>query len=161
MSAEVAGLSPDQTLRIAFACEQLIRRFALCNDAGDHAALARMFVCDGSFARPTAPDAPVYGRDAIEAMFRDRPRRFTRHLMLNTVVDVLSPSQARATSYVALYVADAGSEDTGAPPYPCTGPQLLGGFDDDLVLVDGDWRFQSRRGSLALRIAPQPAAQPV
>lgn len=152
------ALSPERVFRITFECEQLIRRFALHNDAGDHAALAGMFTADGSFARPTAPDAPVHGRDAIQALFRDRPRRFTRHLMLNTVVDVLSLTQARATSHVLLYVADAGSDADGAqPPYPASAAPLLGSFDDELAWGEGGWRFRSRRGSLALRISPVQA----
>ncbi|MCD9028729.1 nuclear transport factor 2 family protein [Luteimonas sp. BDR2-5] len=153
MNEPALKVPPGQAFRIAFECEQLIRRFALRNDAGDHDALAEMFVEDGSFARPTAPDAPVRGREAIRALFRDRPRRFTRHLMLNTVIDALSPGRARATSYVALYSADAGVDTAAqAPPYPASGPHLLGGFDDELVQVEGRWLFLSRRGSLALRI---------
>ena len=47
---------------IIIACEQAIRRFALCNDRHDHAGLAALFTDDGVFARPSAPDAPVRGR---------------------------------------------------------------------------------------------------
>lgn len=119
-------------------CERLIRQFAFLNDAHDHDALAEMFVADGSFARPSDPDNPVIGREKIRAFFRDRPKRRTRHLMNNIVVEVQSGTVAHARSYVLLYAGERG-EDV-----------LVGDFHDVLRLDEtGRWRFQSRRGSLA------------
>jgi hypothetical protein len=119
-------------------CERLIRKFAFLNDAQDHDALAEMFTIDGSFARPTDPDNPVMGRERIRDFFRDRPKRRTRHIMSNTVVEVQSETSARARSYVVLYSGDRG-EDV-----------LIGDFHDVFAIDEaGEWRFQSRRGSLA------------
>lgn len=115
-----------------------IHRFAQANDAHDHDALAAMFTQDGAFARPTAPDSPVCGRGAIRAFFRDRPARRTRHVMANIVVNVLSPVEARARSYVVLYSGERGEN------------VLVGDFEDELRLEpDGLWRFSRRSGSLA------------
>lgn len=123
---------------IETACERLIRQFAFLNDAHDHDALAEMFVVDGSFARPGDPDNPVTGREEIRAFFRDRPRRRTRHIMSNTVVEVRSKAEAHARSYVVLY-SGARGEDV-----------LIGDFHDVFSLDEaGEWRFRSRRGSLA------------
>lgn len=133
----------------AYACEQLIRRFALHNDAGDYDALAAMFTEDGSFARPTDPDNPVQGRSAIHAFFRDRPRRFTRHVMANVIVDMQGEARAQATSYVLLYVADPTA---GQPPHPISAPVLVGQFDDLLLREVDGWKFSSRRGSLAITL---------
>lgn len=119
---------------VAWAVEQQIRRFAMLNDAHDADGLAAMFTRDGSFARPTEPDAPVVGRDAIHAFFRDRPQRVTRHVMANTLVEIVSQTEARAHSYVMLYMADK---------------TLIGDFHDRLEQHDGQWLFAERRGSLA------------
>lgn len=119
---------------IAWAIELQIRRFAMLNDAHDAEGLAAMFTESGSFARPSEPDAPVVGRDAIHAFFRDRPKRVSRHVMANTLVEIVSDTQARAHSYVVLYMADK---------------TLVGDFHDRLELHDGTWLFAERRGTLA------------
>ena len=123
---------------IEHACERLIKRFVQLNDAHDHDALAEMFVSEGSFARPTDPTNPVTGREDIRAFFRDRPKRITRHVMTNIVVEVLDENAACARSYVVLYSGEKGAQ------------VLLGDFDDTFRRDDdGAWKFQSRAGSLA------------
>lgn len=122
------------TSEIEWTVERRIRRFAQLNDAHDHDALAAMFTADGSFARPSDPSVPILGREAIRAFFRDRPQRITRHVMANTLVDIVSDRQVRAHSYVVLYMADK---------------TLIGDFFDHLVLQDGVWLFAERRGTLA------------
>ncbi|MFK4872390.1 alpha/beta fold hydrolase [Novosphingobium sp. ZW T3_23] len=130
--------SPSEFWAIERAIVSQIHRFAQANDAHDHDALAEMFTPDGSFARPTAPEAPVSGREAIRAFFRDRPARRTRHVMANIVVDLLSPVRASARSYVVLYSGERGEN------------VLVGDFEDELRLEpDGIWRFSRRSGSLA------------
>lgn len=141
-----------ERLLIVQDCTALIARFAERNDARDADALAEMFVEDGVFARPTAPDKPVRGREAIREQFRARPAgRMTRHLCANTVVTVESATQASAHSYVLLFTAAHGE---GAPlPVQADGKQLLGAFRD-LMVRDGDgvWKFKERLGSLAMAI---------
>ncbi|WP_372162752.1 nuclear transport factor 2 family protein [Xanthomonas axonopodis pv. cyamopsidis] len=134
---------------IIIACEQAIRRFALCNDRHDHAGLAALFTDDGVFARPSAPDAPVRGREAILQSFRERAPRTTCHLMLNTLVSVQSHKLAHAHSHVLLYTA---GDTSAAPPWTAQSPALLGSFEDVLVLEQGRWLFQQRLGSLLLRV---------
>ncbi len=143
------AVDTNTALANAYACEQLIRRFALCNDAGDYEALAAMFTEDGSFARPAEPDNPVRGRDAVRAFFRDRPGRFTRHIVANVVVDMEDEDRAQASSYVLLYVADSTQ---GQAPYPLCAPVLVGQFHDLLVRDADGWKFLSRRGSLAIKV---------
>jgi len=140
---------PTEAERFAaeWACERLIRRFALLNDAGEYEELAALFVEDGSFARPTDPDNPVVGRQAILDFFRTRPKRTTRHLMSNIVVDIEGDGgTARAVSYVTLYSGSAG----GALPISADPVQLIGAYHDKFILTDAGWRFIERRGSVAL-----------
>lgn len=85
-------------------------------------------------ARPTAPDVPIQGREAILAAFAARPPRRTRHVCSNVVVEVESPTNARGTSAMVLFTAD--------------GPPLAGSFHDRFALTDDGWRFAERRGSL-------------
>lgn len=119
---------------IEWAVERQIRRFAMLNDAHDHDGLVAMFTDDGSFARPSDPGTPITGKDALWAFFRDRPKRTTRHVMTNILVEILSENEVRAHSYVLLYMAEK---------------VMVGDFHDRLVLHDGCWLFAERRGTLA------------
>ena len=147
-----AELSPPERLLIAQECTRLILRFAERNDARDYDAVADMFTEDALFARPTAPDAPIEGRDAIAAQFRARPaNKLTRHVCSNVVVDVGSASQASAHSYILLFTATI--PEGGALPVKADTKQLLGAYRDRILrCADGVWRFKERRGSLAMSI---------
>ena len=81
-------------LRIENACGKLPLLFARYADNGDHAALAALFTEDCEFARPFQPDHPFYGRDRVQAIFRDRPPILVRHIVSNVLVDVVSETEA-------------------------------------------------------------------
>jgi len=145
-------ISPLDRLIIVKECEGLIARFAERNDARDADALAAMFVEDGSFARPTAPDKPVRGREAIREQFRARPaNKMSRHICANTVVDVVSKTEANVVSYILLFTATL--EDGATLPVEADAKKLLGAYRDRIVRdADGIWKFKERIGSLAMTI---------
>ena len=130
------GLTDDARRAIEWDCATLINLYAILNDAARWAEVAALYTEDGSMTRPSAPDAPIVGRDAILAAFESRPARTTRHVTANIVVTVLDADTATATSAMLLFTA------ADAPP-------LVGGFADLLHRVPGEgWRFAERRGSL-------------
>ena len=148
----MAAIEPLHRMLIVQACTELIHRFAERNDARDADALADMFVEDGVFARPTLPDQPIRGRETIRAQFRARPPgKMTRHVCVNTIVNVLSADEASARSYILLFTADL--PEGAVPPVKADAKQLLGAFDDAFVRDDdGAWKFRHRQGSLAMTI---------
>ena len=115
-------------------CARLIALYANLNDEARWDEVAALYAEDGVMYRPTAPDAPVAGREAILAAFKSRPPRTTRHVCSNVVVDVESETTARGTSAMLLFTGE------GAP--------LVGSFHDRFVLTGDGWRFAERRGSL-------------
>lgn len=115
-------------------CARLIALYANLNDEARWDEVAALYAGDGVMFRPTAPDAPVAGREAILAAFKARPPRTTRHVCSNVVVDVESETTARGTSAMLLFTGE------GAP--------LVGSFHDRFVLTADGWRFAERRGSL-------------
>lgn len=141
----MSDISPETRLQIEQAVERQIRRFAAFNDAQDHASLVALFTEDGAFARPTEPDAVIHGRSAILDFFVSRPARLTRHLMVNTVVEVASEQEASAKSTVVLYVGDTSTSPASIAAV------LVGAFDDVLRKENGEWLFVSRLGSLAMK----------
>jgi hypothetical protein len=130
------ALTADARRAIEWDCAALINRYAALNDAARWVEVAALYTEDGSMTRPSAPDVPIIGRDAILAAFEARPPRTTQHVTANIVVTVLDADNATATSAMLLFTAK------DAPP-------LVGGFADRLRLVPGEgWRFAERRGSL-------------
>jgi hypothetical protein len=129
------GLTPAELHAIEWQCARLINLYAQLNDATRWEAVAALYAADGSMTRPTAPDAPIIGREAILAAFRSRPARTTRHICSNIVIDVESATSARGSSAMLLFTS------ADAPP-------LVGGFEDRFVLTGEGWRFAERRGTL-------------
>ena len=131
------GLAEDVRRAIEWDCARMINLYATLNDAARWAEVAALYTEDGSMPRPSAPDAPIIGRDAILAAFEARPARTTRHVTANIVVTALDADTATATSAMLLFTA------ADAPP-------LVGGFSDRLRRVPGEgWRFAERHGSLS------------
>lgn len=116
-------------------CARLIALYANANDAGRWEDVAQLYAEDGVMLRPTAPDAPIVGRQAILAAFHARPARKTRHVCSNVAITVLSDTEAFGESAMILFQPDA------AP--------LVGSFHDRFVRTADGWRFAERRGSLS------------
>ena len=102
-----------------------------------------------SSALPSRTSPIRAARPSAKASAPDRRVFVTRHIVANTVVDVVNAAEARAHSYLLLYTAPA--TETGLPK--ADAKQLLGAFDDRIVRdSDGAWKFRERRGSLAMTI---------
>lgn len=130
-------------------CRDTVLRAARAQDLQDWDALAAWFTEDALLVRPGAE--PLHGRAAIRAAYAGRPPgRFTRHLVVSTLVDETAPGLARAHSTVLLWAGHADDAE-GPQGRPAQGPQLLGEFDDRLRLEDdGRWRIAERRSSFVL-----------
>ena len=124
-----------QRQSIEWECARLINLYALLNDQARWEEVAQLYAPDGVMARPTAPDAPVVGREAILAAFKARPPRTTRHITANIVIEVESRGSALGRSAMLLFTS-------------ADGPPVIGGFDDRFVLTEEGWRFAERRGYL-------------
>ncbi len=115
-------------------CARLVALYANLNDEARWEDVAALYAEDGVMYRPTAPDAPVVGREAILAAFKARSPRTTRHVCSNVVIDVESEDTARGTSAMLLFTGEASP--------------LIGSFHDRFVATADGWRFAERRGSL-------------
>lgn len=131
---------------IEWACTRLINLYTLLNDANDWRGVASLYAPDGSMARPSAPDQPIRGRDAILAAFLSRPARAARHIVSNVVVDVQNEAEASAYSVLTLFQGLPNPEG-GLPIRDPKGP-LVGFYKDRLVKTDEGWRFAERIGGL-------------
>lgn len=119
-------------------CTRLINLYATLNDQARWEDVIALYAPDGLMTRPTAPDDPIVGRDALLAAFRSRPPRTTRHVCANIVVTAETSDAASATSAMLLF--------TGADK-----PPLVGTYHDRFVRLDGTWLFSERRGALSFQ----------
>ena len=126
-----------------FEITELISRYGNFLDAGDFDGLESLFVADAVFR--IVPDGGVpdlvgsHGiREAVErrwALVHQGVQR--RHVMSNIVVESLDGDRARARTVLVVY------EVAKAP-----GSQIhlhgLGVYEDQLVRLNGAWRFKER-----------------
>lgn len=144
-------LSAAERIGIEHECEKLVRQYALYVDAGDYDLLGGLFAKDAVFGRPTDPENPIAGRDAIVAGFRKRPGgRITRHIVSCCVIEADDARSAHGQSYMVLYQGPMGAQEEATI---MDKPALVGGFEDRFVFEDGAWRFLARHGKLALKTA--------
>jgi SnoaL-like domain len=108
------------------AIRELIAGYALALDAGDIEGCLELFTDDAEFL---VYGRSFAGRDGIGTMFREAPRGL--HLTGGSRIDVRD-NTASARSQVLFVRADS----------PQLRPAL---YDDELLRVDEDWRFQRRR----------------
>jgi hypothetical protein len=128
-------MSPEQRRAIEWECTRLINHYANLNDQARWEDVAALYTEDGLMTRPTAPDAPVVGREALLESFRARPPRTSQHICANIVVEVESEASAQAFSVILLFTGK------DAPP-------IVGNYRDRFALTGEGWRFTERRGGL-------------
>lgn len=121
--------------------------FAKYADNGDHASLADLFVEECEFARPLQPDYPFYGRDRVQAIFRDRPAILVRHIVTNVLVELVSDSEARGTNYLTML----SNHHSTVPPQEA-GMLYVGEFVDHYTKTADGWKFKSRMGRVTLHL---------
>lgn len=125
------------------AIHELISLYADAFDEGRIDQMVGLFAPDGAFevTRKVIGLPPlIQGQDELRAFMTSRAaaaeehQRQIRHFAANIVVHELDETSARASSYLLLaWIAD------GKPAFPLTGRYV-----DELVLVDGAWRFARR-----------------
>lgn len=133
-------------LVIEQACAKLVNQFAVFNDMGRFHELVDLFIEDGRYARPIAPEVFIVGKTDILVSFEARSKdRVGRHLISNIIIDVLSPTTAKGVCYVALYsgTLDHKAEKFGLQAQPS---QFIGEYQDDFVLTAQGWKFAQRKG---------------
>ena len=139
-----------QDLASTEACRNLVVDCASLIDETRYDELARIFAVDGVFARPTAPDAPIVGRDAIIAAFKLRPaNKLSQHLVTNIRVWLTGTDTAEGTSSIMLYLTDVDVSVEPGKGRKCTGP-LLGVYKDRYVYTPEGWRIADRRGRVTM-----------
>ena len=142
-------MKPTDRMVIQHTCQELVFQYAAFADRGDWQAVATLFTDDATFARPTAPNDIIVGRAAILKAFKSRPPTITQHLVSNVIVNVENETHASAQSILQLFIGKTNETDalaSHAHPSP-----IIGRFDDKFQLVEDQWLFLERRGTLTMK----------
>jgi hypothetical protein len=138
----------EDLIAIEWECTRLINLYALLTDEARWEDIVALYAEEGLMTRPTAPNDPIVGHEALLAAFTARPPRISRHVCANIVITVESATEACGESVILLYTGSP-AEDGGLPL--CDGPPLIGTYKDRFRLTDKGWRFSERRGGLDFR----------
>ena len=131
------------TPKIVDACDRLISAFAWHVDHNDYEALVALFTDDGVFERP---GLVAEGHAALMAAMAARPTdRVTRHLCVNRLIDVESPTTAYGRCYVSVLIAPAAD---GGEPQRGMRTMLVGEYQDHYRLTPDGWRIARRTASI-------------
>ncbi|MBC2779129.1 nuclear transport factor 2 family protein [Parasphingopyxis marina] len=141
-------MNRDDRIAIEWECTRLINLYALLTDEARWDEIVALYAEDGLMTRPTAPDDPIVGHDALYAAFTARPPRISRHVCANIVVTAENADEASAQSLILLFTGSAAED--GGLPVPDAAP-LVGTYSDRFRLTDKGWRFTERRGELSFR----------
>jgi len=140
-------MTDTERLAIEWQCEKLCRQFANFNDQNDFKAVCDLFTVAGSFWRPSVPDIEIKGRENIYQAFLKRPPLVIRHIVSNCVIEVQSATAATGHSYLVFLAAPLTQDQLPL----ISGPLHVGEFRDQFVKTSDGWKFQERKGSLALK----------
>jgi len=124
-------------------CERLIMEYSRLVDFGEAASVADLFTED---ARWQGTDLLLDGREEIRAWFVKREgvaRRVSRHVFTNVMIDVVSPTEATALSYMINFRHDREEGDDSLPVV-MEEPKWLADVRDSFRLTEAGWRFSSR-----------------
>jgi ketosteroid isomerase-like protein len=144
------GLSALERMIVEHECARLVRHAFNLSDEARYTELVDLFTEDAVVVRPSKPDMPLVGKEAIAADYAARsPDRRTFHICSNIVVDVLSHDRAEAYSHVVLYAARADGPTRNGLPVAESG-RIAGDFRDVLTRGASGWKFARRHGRLLL-----------
>jgi 3-phenylpropionate/cinnamic acid dioxygenase small subunit len=117
--------------------ENLMSRYCRLYDSGDFEGYAQLF----AGARVVGPLSTLSGEGEVVAYHRANCLLYdgspqTRHVVTNVEIDIADDGvTAKARSYVTVYQALAD--------FPLQAI-FVGGYNDEFVKTDGEWRFAQR-----------------
>lgn len=137
MSDQASQLSPIDRLVIESEVHRLLATYVHNLDDGKIAENADLL----AHTRFQVADAVVVGRDEIARFFKSNVQHHedgtprTWHALSNILIDVVSPTSAKAVTYFTVH-----QELPGLPLQPI----VTGRYIDTFELVDGAWRYATR-----------------
>ena len=135
-------MDDERAFAIEWDCQKLLQRYYHLMDQRQFDDAVNLFT-DNVLWQVGAFE--LHGREAMRNAFGNTDLTM-RHILSNSVVQVIDEDHADATSYVTSYVEKDVRDDK---PVPFHGPHRLGENYDKLVRTTEGWRIAERRGKHA------------
>lgn len=122
-----------------FAIQNLYARYCACFDLGDAEGWVNCFAKDGIFKSAKDMQGPEQLREFVEGRIKvrpDGPNRNVQHWNANLIVEG-DGNKAKGLCYIMLVGQSAADKQQVFP--------VQGTYADDLVKVDGEWKFAVRQ----------------
>ncbi len=132
---------------IQWECQQLLNRMTMLMDQKQWQALANCYTQDAVLSRPSDPNNPICGRQAILESFTARPARASAHIIVNSVFTIIGQANVKADSRVWLI---SGPADASTPVI-ANSPLLIGSFIDHIKRQENLWLVAQRDGSIEMK----------
>lgn len=136
---------------IQWECQQLLSRMTNLMDQQQWQALANCYTQDAVLSRPSDPDNPIQGRQAILESLSARPPRTSAHIIVNSVFTIISQEDVRADSRIWLI---SGPADASSPVI-ANSPLLIGSFTDHIKRLENQWLVAQRDGSIEMKFVAE------
>ncbi len=136
----------DEERKIEWDCNQLLLKFYGYLDEKRYEELVALFALDGVWVRL---GKELAGHAAILEAMKEREDWMTAHLLSNVRVEIIAAERADTTQYITLYRHEG--LDAAAGPGPVVLPLGVLRHKDQLVCVDGVWKFK-RKTSRAMMV---------
>lgn len=148
------SITDDERRAIEQDCAKLAMQSMQFNDDQNWDALSDLFTEDGSFARPTDPDNPLRGREAIRGAFKARPaHRLTCHLCTSVIVDAIDADHAKGRTTLTLFTGDASNKaENPVMGVVADHKKFIGFIEDEFVRTDAGWRIEKRLGRITFSV---------
>ena len=135
-------MNEEQRYAIEWDCQKLSRQYYHLMDQRNYDDAVLLFSSDIHWE---IMGLDLRGRKAVRDAFSGLTDSTIRHVLTNTIVDVIDDENATSISYVTIYV-EKGFPDDG--PIPFEGPNRLGENHDRLARTEEGWRIAHRTGQL-------------
>ena len=135
-------MDAHKEMLLAKECEDLIQDIAWLTDHGPHSQIVDLYTSSGSFSKDGEVTA---GRASLEEMYKKRPASlYTRHLLSNIRVKILSETDAIATSYATVFRYHSDDGSVSISPLKISSPEIIAEYYDTFIRESGAWKISSR-----------------
>ena len=128
---------------IEWDCQKIARQYYHLMDQRNYDEAVLLFTPDINWQ---VMGLDLHGREAVREAFGGLTDSTIRHVLTNTIVEVIDEEHANSTSYVTIYV-EKGFPDDG--PIVFEGPNRLAENHDKMLLTKKGWRIAHRTGQRA------------
>ena len=147
-------MTRDEERAIEWDCQKVLRRYYQHVDKREFEKAVALFTPDVDWL---CLGVPLRGREEIlVALHAALGKSTPRHVLTNTVVDVIDKDHAKARSYNTLTTSHETTYEIGDSPIPNEGANILVDLSEELVRTDEGWRIAQRRAVGVFRRDPQP-----